>query len=148
MTVALETRITRPFWIMPLGDELWGDVWFDRLWPEWRRHLGEEVRPNVDFYEKDGKYHLTAEVPGLTKDDISVSIDKGFVVVSGKKETTKEETEVDYYVKETRTGSFTRTFRLPGEVDEDKVEARYKDGVLSVIIPRKEESKTRKIEIH
>ncbi|MEW6668619.1 MAG: Hsp20 family protein [Thermodesulfobacteriota bacterium] len=51
-------------------------------------------------------------------------------------------------MKESRSGSFSRSFRLPGEIDETKVDASYKDGVLSVVLPRKEESKAKKIEVH
>ena len=148
MTTALQRKVRRPSWMTPFGSEGMGDVFFDRLWPEWRRDMGQEWTPSVNFFEKDGKYHLSAEVPGMTKDDISVSIQDGYVSISGKKETTKEEKEANYYVKETRYGSFSRNFRLPGEADEEKVEATYKDGVLTVIIPKKEDSKTKKIEIH
>ena len=136
MTSALTRRTGRPSWMTPYGGEGMGDVFFDRLWPEWRRDMGEEWTPSVNFFEKDGNYHITAEVPGMTKDDISVSIHEGLVSISGKKETTKEEKEANYYMKETRYGSFSRSFRLPGEVDETKVDATYRDGVLTVIMPK------------
>jgi HSP20 family protein len=145
---ALERRIRRPSWMTPFGSEGLGDVFFDRLWPEWRRDLGEEWTPAVNFFEKDGKYHLSADVPGISKDDITVTVENGYISVSGKKEENKEEKEASYYMKETRYGSFSRSFRLPGEVDEEKIEASYKDGVLTVVIPKKEESKTKKIEVH
>ena len=61
MTKSLVGRSRRPSWMMPFGHEGWGDVFFDRLWPEWRRDFGEEWTPTIDFYEKDGKYHLTAK---------------------------------------------------------------------------------------
>jgi HSP20 family protein len=125
-----------------------GDVFFDRLWPEWRRDYGEEVNPNVDFSEKDNEYHLTAEIPGLNKDDISITIEDGYLTISGKKDDNKEEKGTDYYIKETRTGSFSRSFRLPKKVAEDKVDATYKNGVLSVVLPHTEEAETKKIEVH
>jgi HSP20 family protein len=132
----------------PFGSEGWGDVFFDRLWPEWRRDLGEEWTPAVNFYEKEGNYYLTADLPGINKDDISVTIDGGYVTVSGKKESSKEENDANYYRKETRCGSFSRSFKLPGDVHEDKVDAAYKDGVLTVLLPKKEDSKTKKIMVH
>ena len=132
----------------PFGSEGWGDVFFDRLWPEWRRDLGEEWTPAVNFFEKDGSYHVTADLPGINKEDISLTLENGFITVSGKKEFSKEEKEADYYVKESRYGSFTRSFKLPGEVHEDKVDANYKDGVLTIVLPKKEDSKTKKIEVH
>jgi len=130
------------------GREPVGDVFSDRLWPEWRRDTGEEVTPSIDFSEKEGKYYLTAELPGINKEDISITVEDGYVTVSGKKEDNKEEKGSDYYLKETRYGSFSRSFRLPGKVVEDKVDATYKDGVLTVVMPHEEEAETKKIEIH
>ena len=147
MTLSLSRR-TRPWWMTPFGREPMGDVFSDRLWPEWRRDYGEEVTPSVDFSEKDNKYHLTAEIPGLNKDDIKITIEDGYVTISGKKEEDKEEKGTDYYIKETRTGSFSRSFRLPKKVAEDKVDAIYKDGVLTVVLPHAEEVETKKIEVH
>jgi HSP20 family protein len=147
MTTALTRRTSRPSWLKPF----WGndfDTFFDRLWPDFPSELGAEWAPNVDFFEKDGSYHLTAEVPGMSKDDISVSIHDGLVTVSGKKESTKEEKESNYYMKETQYGSFSRSFRLPGEVEEEKVDATYKDGVLTVVMPKKGGAETKKIKVH
>ncbi len=148
MTLAISRRIRRPWWMTPFGREPLGDVFFDRLWPEWGRDAGEEVKPSVDFSEKDGKYYLTAELPGIKKEDISINVEDGYVTVSGKKEEDNEEEGSDYYLKETRRGSFSRRFRLPGKVMEDKVDATYKDGILTVVMPHAEEAETKKIEIH
>jgi HSP20 family protein len=147
MMLELSTK-RRPWWMTPFGREPMGDVFFDRLYPEWRRDFGEEVTPSVDFSEKDGNYYLTAELPGINKDDISITIENGYVTLSGKKEENKEDKGSDYYLKETRYGSFSRSFRLPEKVLEDKVDATYKDGVLTVVIPHEEDAKTKKIEIH
>lgn len=65
-------RTRRPSWMTPYGQEGMGDVWFDRLWPGWPRWQGEEYTPTFDFYERAGKYDLTADLPGVKKDDISV----------------------------------------------------------------------------
>jgi HSP20 family protein len=113
--------------------------------------MGEDVsewNPAINFFEKDGKYHVSAELPGINKDDLSVTVSNGYVNISGKKESTKEETDANYYMKETRYGSFSRSFKLPGDVHEDKVDATYKDGVLTVTLPIKEESRTKKIQVH
>jgi HSP20 family protein len=148
MEKALTRPIRRPSWMTPFGSEGWGDVFFDRLWPEWRRDLGEEWTPAVNFYEKDGSYHLTADLPGMSKEEISVTVENGYLTLSGRKESSKEEKDANYYMKETRSGSFARTFKLPGDVHEDKVDATYKDGVLSVVLPKSEDSKTKKIKVH
>jgi HSP20 family protein len=148
MTLAIATRFGRPSWMIPFGLEGWDDAFFDRLWPEWRGEMGEEYTPSMNFSEKEGKYYLSAELPGFDRDEISVTLDNGYVTVSGKKESNKDEEGTDYYIKEIGCGSFTRTFRLPSEVDEKKVDATYKDGVLTVVMPHKEESKNKKIKIN
>lgn len=146
MTLAIR-RGRRPSWMTPFGREGWGDVFFDRLWPEWQRDMGEEWAPTTNFYEKEGKYFLTAELPGLSKEDISVTIDKGVITVTGKKESRKEEEGANFYLKESSYGSFSRSLRLPGEVEEDEVEATFKDGVLTVEMPHKKEPESKKIGI-
>ncbi|MBW2220716.1 MAG: Hsp20/alpha crystallin family protein [Deltaproteobacteria bacterium] len=148
MTLTLSRRSNRPWWMTPLGREPLGDIFFDRLYPEWRRDMGEEVTPSIDFSEKDGKYFLTAELPGINKDDISITIEDGYVTLSGKKEENKEESGSNFYLKETKYGSFSRSFRLPGKVDENKVDATYKEGVLTVVMPQEEATETKKIEVH
>jgi HSP20 family protein len=148
MTLSLSKKAGRPWWMTTFGREPLGDVFFDRLYPDWRRDSGEEVTTSIDFSEKDGKYYLTAELPGIEKEDISITIEDGYVTLSGRKEEKKEEKGSDFYLKETRSGSFSRSFRLPGKVDEDKVDASYKNGVLTVEMPHEEEDKTKKIEIH
>ena len=147
MNVAITKKPHRPSWMTPFGHEGWGDVFFDRLWPEWRRDMGEEYSPSIDFKEKDGRYFLTAELPGLGKDDISISVDNGYITLSGKKEVSNNEEGTNYYLKETRYGAFSRSFRLPVEVDEENIDATYRDGVLTVVIPQKEDAKRKKIKI-
>lgn len=148
MTTTLAKRTKRPSWMTPFGEEGLGDVFFDRLWPEWRRDMGEEWTPTVDLFEKEGNYHLKAEIPGFNKDDISVTVSDGVVTLTGKKESSHEEKTDAYHVKEMQSGTFTRSFRLPEEIEDEKIEATYKDGILSVIMPKKEGSKAKKIEVH
>lgn len=147
MTVAVTSKTRRPSWMTPYGHEGGGDVFFDRLWPEWPRAWADEWRPSVDLSENDGKYTLKAELPGVNKDDISVSYNDGYVTVSGKRESENEEEGTSYHTKEVTHGSFSRSFRLPKKVDIDKVDASYKDGVLTVVLPHKEDAGTKKIEV-
>ena len=148
MSTEITRRFGRPSWMTPFGFEGLGDVFFDRLWPEWRRDLGEEWSPRVDFFEKDGKYYLIAEIPGMKKEDISVSIENGYLTINGKRDSGTEDDECVFYVNESPKGSFTRRFRLPDEVDEAKVDASYEKGILSVVLARKENSKNKKIVVH
>jgi HSP20 family protein len=137
----------RPWWMTTGGRQPWGDVWVDRLWPEWSRLHGGEYRTNFDVYEKDGTYHLEADLPGVNKDDVSINVDRNLVTVSGKKESKKEEKGKNYYVRESSCGSFSRSFQLPYEIDEANVDATLKDGVLTVVMPPKESGKSRKIKV-
>ena len=107
----------------PFGYEGLGDVFFDRLWPEWRRDMGEEWTPTVDLVEKEGSYELKAEVPGFNKDDITVTVSGDVVTLSEKKESNREEENEGYHIKEMRSGSFSRSFRLPTEIEEGKIGA-------------------------
>jgi HSP20 family protein len=140
-------RGRRPSWMTPFGREGWGDAFFDRLWPEWQRDMGEEWTPSINFYEKEGKYYLTAELPGISKDDIALTIDQGVLTITGRKETSKEEEGANYYLRESMSGSFSRSFRLPSEIEDEKVLATYKDGVLTLEMPHKKEPSTKKIQI-
>lgn len=132
----------------PITREGRGDTLLDHFWPEWAEDVENEWIPRMDFSEKDGNYYVTAELPGLDKEDIELSVEGEYLTVSGKKEEKEEKEEGNYYLKETRAGSFKRTFKLPGKIDENKVDATYKDGVLTVKIPSEEDSEARKIEVH
>lgn len=145
---ALIAKNRRPLWMTSVAREGLGDVFFDRLWPEWHRGQDEEWSPRVDLSEMDGKYSLVAEVPGLKKEDLSISFEDGLLTLEGKKETDREEKREEYYLRETRTGSFSRSFRLPREVDREGIEATYENGLLTVILPQAEKSRKRKIEVH
>lgn len=148
MTLSLMRRTRRPSWLTPFGHGFFSDPFFERLWNEFHSITQEEWVPSVDLIEKDGKIELTAELPGMKKDDINITLEDGYLTISGKKEAEEEEKGADYYLKETRRGSFYRSFRLPGEVDENKIEASYKDGILRVTMPKKEGEKSKKIKVH
>ncbi|MBI5605010.1 MAG: Hsp20/alpha crystallin family protein [Deltaproteobacteria bacterium] len=137
----------RPSWMTPWGEEGLGDAWSDRLWREWPRFLGEEWVPSFNFYEKEGNYYLNAEIPGVDKENISITIDNNVLTISGKKETKKEEEGANYYLKESTYGSFSRSLRLPGEVEEGKIQANFKDGVLSLTLPQKKTPEAKQIKI-
>ena len=103
---------------------------------------GEET-VKCDVFEKDGKIFVEMEAPGYTKDDISLSIDKGELSVTFEKENEKEENK-KYLHRESKSYSkVTRTFYL-GDVSEDKIDASFKNGVLVVSAPKKKEIETKK----
>jgi HSP20 family protein len=91
--------------------------------------------PTVDMYEKDGALIIKAELPGVKKNDVSVTFDDGVLTIQGKREEEKEVKDAKYYARERFSGSFSRSFALPEGVDKDKIAAEFKDGVLEVRVP-------------
>ncbi len=126
----------------------------DRLWDEYfgpgRRALKplEEVwMPAVDVSETTDKITVKAEIPGMEAKDIEISMVGDTLTIKGEKKVEKEEKEENYHMVERSYGSFSRAMKLPALVDADKVEATYKNGVLTVVLPKKEEVKPKAIEI-
>jgi HSP20 family protein len=105
--------------------------------------------PNVDVKESDRELRVSAELPGMEEKDIEVSLNKDSLMIKGEKKEEKEDKGKDYYRMERSYGSFSRTIPLPTEVEQDKVKAEFKKGVLTVTIPKtaKAIKETRKISI-
>jgi len=103
--------------------------------------------PPLDLYEDKENFVLKAELPGVNKDDVSVSIQDGCLSITGerKSETHKEDTEVHH--TERFFGRFQRSVTLPAAVAADKVKAQYKDGMLTVTLPKTEEAKPKQIDV-
>jgi len=103
--------------------------------------------PPVDIVEEGDRLVFRAEIPGVRKDDIDIKVENGTLVLRGEKKQEEEfDTESAHRV-ERYYGSFSRSFVLPTSIDADKIQARYKDGVLEVVLPKAEEAKPRKIKI-
>jgi len=104
--------------------------------------------PSVDIEEEDDKYKIKADLPGVDKKDIDVKMENGMLSIRGEKHT---ETESGKGSKRHRTerfhGSFARSFTLPDSVDADKVDAAYKNGVLTLLIPKAEQARPKSIDI-
>lgn len=107
------------------------------------------MAPRVDMRETDTAVEIQAELPGVTEQDIEVQLADGILTLKGEKKQEREEKEKGYYLMERSYGSFLRQIPIPVEVEEDKVEAKFDKGVLSVVLPKKPETqtKTKKIEI-
>lgn len=107
-----------------------------------------EWSPSVDIEENDDSYMVRADLPGVSKEDIEVRLDNGVLSISGEK---KVEKETGKGSKQHRTerfhGTFSRRFSLPSAIDADRVNADYKQGVLSLTIPKVEVEKSKKIDI-
>jgi HSP20 family protein len=103
--------------------------------------------PRTDLAEQDDAFHLRLDVPGMSKDDITINLQNGTLTVSGERTSEQTEEGEEYVRVERAFGNFHRTFRLPDAVDADNIEAVYEDGVLTITVPKTEESTRRQIEI-
>jgi HSP20 family protein len=122
-------------------DRLFEDAPFQRaapseLEPFGRFSLGWASTPAVDLIEKDKEYQVTAELPGLDEKNVEVKLHNGSLVISGEKKEEREEKDKGYFLSERRFGSFRRAFRLPEDVDKEKIDATFAKGVLTVRLPK------------
>jgi HSP20 family protein len=97
--------------------------------------------PSVNISEDSDQYKVALAAPGLKKSDFNIKVDGNTITISSEKEETKEEKEVKFTRHEYSYSSFSRTFTLPDEVNQDKIEAVYADGVLTLTLPKREEAK-------
>ena len=104
--------------------------------------------PVVDIYEGEGNYVVTAEIPGVDKKDIEIDVEGRVLTLRGERSSDGEVTEGHYYRRERRHGKFERTFSLPADVDADKIDASFKDGILTIEIPKPEERQPKHIPVH
>jgi len=103
--------------------------------------------PLVDIIEDSNEYLVKAELPELKKEDVKVSVENGELTISGERKSEKEEKDKKFHRIERSYGSFIRSFTLPESVNADKVSAEFKDGVLSVHLPKDEKAKPKSIEV-
>lgn len=109
--------------------------------------LGGQWAPAVDVYDSKDNILIKAELPGLTKEEIEVSIQDNSLILTGEKKKDAEIKEEKYFKTERFYGSFFRTIPLPATIDTEKVDAKYQDGVLTLTLPKKEEAKPKQINI-
>lgn len=103
--------------------------------------------PSVDISETDKAYLIKAEIPGVKKEDVKVTIDDGMITIQGERKMEKEEKDKKFHRIERSYGSFVRSFRLPDGVDESKAKAEFKDGMINVTLPKSEKAKTKAVEV-
>ncbi|HWR59182.1 MAG TPA: Hsp20/alpha crystallin family protein [Thermodesulfovibrionales bacterium] len=149
-TTAL-AKTERPRYLSPLEDmERWfADFWrkpfsllTPTLWPEKAGEF-ETIVPSVDIYEEGNEIVLKADMPGMEKKDVDISISDGFLTISGERKKEEKVEKGNYYSYERSHGSFFRRFELPRDIDADKVKAHLDSGVLEVRLPKSEEAKER-----
>ena len=105
-----------------------------------------ENNMKCDIYEKEGNYHIEMDLPGFKKEDISVEAKDGYLTIKAeKKSEVNEEDESKNYIRRERSfGSFERTFTL-GDLDQEKIDASFADGTLSIVVPKKEEAENKTV---
>jgi HSP20 family protein len=132
--------------IATLFDEL-ENLWKDSCDPS-GRELTNRMYPTVDIVERETGYTIKADLPGIAREDIKVSVENGVLTLSGEKKTEFEKREKDsYYHFERSYGKFSRSFELPSHVDGKNIEARYANGVLEINLRKTEEAKPKAIEV-
>lgn len=103
--------------------------------------------PPVDIAEDDKEYTVKVELPGMKKEDVHVNVEAGVLSITGERKVEKEEKDKKHHRSERMYGSFVRTFTLPDGTASDKVSAEFKDGVLTVHLPKDEKAKPKSIEV-
>jgi HSP20 family protein len=110
----------------------------ERVGPE-----GSTWSPAVELNEQDGTYQLKAELPGVNKDDIDIEVGEDWIILKAETKQSEEEKEKNIYRSEIRYGKFIRSIPLPSAVDNSQAKAEYKDGILTVTVPKSEEEQKR-----
>jgi HSP20 family protein len=128
-----------------LRDEF--DRLFDFSWPSRDTGLLGGWSPALDVFDDKDNLVVTLEVPGIKKDDIEISLHDGMLTVSGERKDEREQTEGQAFRSERYFGKFQRSLSLPTAVDAGKVKANYKDGILTIHLPKAEEAKPKQITV-
>jgi len=124
---------------------------FGRRWPvpEGREETFglTEWMPPVDISEDDKEYTLKAELPGLSKEDVKVSVENGVLSITGERQAEKETKDKKYHRIERSYGSFIRSFTVPEGALADKISAEFKDGILKLHLPKDEKAKSKTVDV-
>ena len=115
----------------------------------WWRVPTEELgwTPSVEVYEKGDNFVVRAELPGMKKEELDISVLGDTLTIKGERKTESEVNEEDYYRCELCYGKFSRSVALPTAVEAGKVEANYENGILQITLPKAKEAKPKKIEV-
>jgi HSP20 family protein len=137
--------------------EPFGELWrpfggrvqrlFREMEDEWPGFGARGWLPALDVNEDDGRYVVTVELPGAKREDVNVELQEGLITIHGEKKSEREEKKEKQRYVERRFGSFSRSFSLPRDADADHVEASFKDGVLTLTIPKTEQTKAKTVAI-
>ena len=126
-------------------------------WSQWFNRFFDDVAPqelvagvkigSLDVYEDQTHLHVEAELPGFQEDQIEVTLENGLLYMQAQREDNSEKTEDNYYLRERSAGKWSRSVRIPVKVQEDKVQATYKNGLLRISLEKEAERQSRKINL-
>lgn len=119
----------------------------DRFFNESFNGVGKEMQhfsPQVDIAESKKAFEIAVAAPGMKKADFKIDMKDGSITISGDRKFEERKEEKNFHSIETQYGSFSRTFHLPENIDEDKIEASYQDGILNIVIPKDEKKELKK----
>ena len=122
------------------------DHWLDRFW-NWSRPAELYGGCDVDIWDDAEHVYVEAELPGINKDDLNISVENGVLTIQGEKKYEQTKKERDHRLQERYYGSFSRSFTLPSTVDSEKVDATLTKGVLKIVLNKRPEAKTKRIEV-
>lgn len=116
---------------------------FFKPWNDWFDNGYEKTLsvPAINITEKNDQYNVSVAAPGMKKDDFKIDLEGDMLTISAEKEETTEAKDEQYNRREYNYSSFSRSFTLPEEVKRDKIEAKYEDGVLNLVLPKSEKAK-------
>ena len=150
MAKALIRRRPRMLTTDPLFRRFLEDDIFNpqNLLTRWNETLGEDNwLPAVDIREDDDQFVFTAELPGMNREQVDITIEEKVLTIAGERKFESKEDNKNYHRIERSYGTFSRSFSLPQDVDADAVGAQFENGVLTITLPKSEATKPRKIEI-
>ncbi|MCK4537451.1 MAG: Hsp20/alpha crystallin family protein [Candidatus Krumholzibacteria bacterium] len=127
------------------------DDLFNNLFLFNRRRLDSDYRgwtPRVDIQEHENDFEISAEIPGMDKDEISIEVQENILTIRGEKKTEEKVAENNYHLCERSTGSFERSFTLPDNTDPEGVDAEYKNGVLKITVPKTIKAQPKEIKVN
>jgi HSP20 family protein len=133
---SLQRDMNRMFDEFFRGDVLADESFFAKDWS-----------PAVDVVENNDNFILRAEIPGMNKDDVKITLENNLLTIRGEKKNEAEKKEGNYHRVERSYGSFERSFTIPGTIKTDNIDAQYKDGVLTLTLPKAEEAKPKLIDV-
>ena len=131
-------KLQHPFSEM---EEMIKKMWFDFPFHDLEWDGGVNWSPRLDISENDKTIEVVADLPGMDKENINISLDGDLLIIKGEKKEEKEKKDKHYHTIERHKGSFYRSLRLPVDVENDKIEASFKKGVLTLTLPKSKKSK-------